>query len=98
MQADGIMDTGYQNTISGLLRKRGEMLASMADLREQIAVLSNDLESIERVMERSATKASCRPRRPASQRGAPAHRRALQDRGCHPWPVGRRAPRNASGK
>jgi hypothetical protein len=45
------MDTGYQNTISGLLRKRGEMLASMADLREQIAVLSNDLESIERVME-----------------------------------------------
>jgi hypothetical protein len=51
MQADGIMDAGYQNTVSGLLHKRGEMLASMADLREQIAVLSNDLESIERVME-----------------------------------------------
>jgi hypothetical protein len=34
------MDTGYQNTLSGLLRKRGEMLASMADLREQIAVPS----------------------------------------------------------
>jgi hypothetical protein len=45
------MDAGYQNTVSGLLRKRGEMLASMADLREQIAVLSNDLESIERFME-----------------------------------------------
>jgi hypothetical protein len=40
MPADGIMDTGYQNTLSGLLRKRGEMLASKADLREQIAVLS----------------------------------------------------------
>jgi hypothetical protein len=33
------METGYQDTILGLLRKRGEMLASMADLREQIAVL-----------------------------------------------------------
>jgi hypothetical protein len=40
------MDTGYQNTVSGLLRKRGEMLVSIADLREQIAVLSNDMESI----------------------------------------------------
>lgn len=45
------LDTGYQNTISGLLRKRGEMLANFADLREHIAVLSNDLESIERVIE-----------------------------------------------
>jgi hypothetical protein len=35
MPADGIMDTGYKNTISGLLRKRGEMLANKADLRER---------------------------------------------------------------
>ena len=42
------MSDGY-HAISGLLKKRGEMLANMADLREQIAVLSNDLESIERV-------------------------------------------------
>jgi hypothetical protein len=27
------MDAGYQNTISGLLRKWGEMLANMAELR-----------------------------------------------------------------
>ncbi|NGO50401.1 hypothetical protein [Allomesorhizobium camelthorni] len=39
------MDAGYQNTISGLLRKRGEMLANMADLREQIAVASHDQEA-----------------------------------------------------
>lgn len=58
----------YQNTISGLVRKRGEMLMQMADLREQIAVLSNDLESIERVMETLGyegelpTKASRLPR------------------------------------
>lgn len=44
-------DNDYQHTISGLLRKRGEMLLQLADLREQIAVLSNDLESIERILE-----------------------------------------------
>lgn len=44
------------------------MLANLADLREQIAVLSNDLESIERVMEtlgyegEMPTKASRVPR------------------------------------
>jgi hypothetical protein len=31
MPADGIMDIGHKNTISGLPRKRGEMLANMAD-------------------------------------------------------------------
>lgn len=45
------MTEGYANTIAGLLRKRGEMLANLADLREQLAVLSNDLESIERILE-----------------------------------------------
>jgi hypothetical protein len=35
MPADVIMDTGYKNTISGLLRRRGEMLANKADLRER---------------------------------------------------------------
>jgi hypothetical protein len=29
MQGNGTMETGYQDTISGLLRKRGELLASM---------------------------------------------------------------------
>ena len=45
------MDETYEHTIAGLLRKRGEMLANMVDLREQMAVLSNDLESIERILE-----------------------------------------------
>jgi hypothetical protein len=44
-------DETYHHTITGLLRKRGEMLANLSDLREQIAVLSNDLESIERILE-----------------------------------------------
>lgn len=45
------MTETYDHAIAGLLRKRGEMLANMADLREQIAVASNDLESLERVLE-----------------------------------------------
>ncbi|MBX3578578.1 MAG: hypothetical protein KF723_15340 [Rhizobiaceae bacterium] len=62
------MTEGYDHTITGLLRKRGEMLANLADLREQVAVLSNDLESIERVLETLGydgdlmTKASRAPR------------------------------------
>ena len=31
------MSDGYQRTISGLLKKRGEMLANMAGLREQLS-------------------------------------------------------------
>jgi len=62
------MSETYEHAISGLLRKRGEMLSHMADLREQMAVVSNDLESIERVLETLGydgdlpTKASRAPR------------------------------------
>ena len=62
------MTETYDHAIAGLLRKRGEMLANLADLREQIAVQSNDLESIERVLETLGyqgelpTKASRAPR------------------------------------
>ena len=45
------MTEGYDLAIAGLLRKRGEMLANLADLREQIAVASNDLQAIERILE-----------------------------------------------
>jgi hypothetical protein len=45
------MTETYDHAIAGLLRKRGEMLANLSDLREQIAVVSNDLESIERILE-----------------------------------------------
>jgi hypothetical protein len=45
------MDEKYSNTISGLLRKRGEMLNEIRDVRERIAMLSNDLEGLERVLD-----------------------------------------------
>ena len=41
----------YANTISGLLRKREEMMEAIAQTREHLAVLSNDLESMDRVLE-----------------------------------------------
>ncbi|WP_031549929.1 hypothetical protein [Parvularcula oceani] len=44
-------DNGYQNTVSGLLRKRAEKLDEAADLRARMAVVQNDVEAIERVLE-----------------------------------------------
>jgi len=39
------------NTISGLLRKRGEILDELQAIRERQAVLSNDIASLERMLE-----------------------------------------------
>lgn len=42
----------YQHTINGLLQKRSEMMEEIAITRERLAVLSNDIESMDRVLER----------------------------------------------
>jgi hypothetical protein len=42
----------YQHAISGLLQKRGELMEEIAVTRERLAILSNDIESIDRVLER----------------------------------------------
>jgi len=42
----------YQHTINGLLQKRSEMMEEVAVTRERLAVLSNDIESMDRVLER----------------------------------------------
>ena len=41
----------YQHAIGGLLQKRGEMIEEMAATRERLAVLSNDVEALDRVLE-----------------------------------------------
>lgn len=41
----------FAHTISGLLGKRGEMMEEIAVTRERLAVLSNDVESLDRVLE-----------------------------------------------
>ena len=42
----------YEHTIGGLLQKREEMMDEMAETRERLAVLSNDIEALDRVLER----------------------------------------------
>ena len=42
----------YQHTINGLLQKRSEMMEELAVIRERMAVLSNDVEALDRVLER----------------------------------------------
>ena len=42
----------YQHAIGGLLQKRSEMMEEIAVTRERLAILSNDIEAIDRVLER----------------------------------------------
>lgn len=42
----------YEHTISGLLAKRVEMVEEIAVIRERLAFLSNDVEAVDRVLER----------------------------------------------
>jgi hypothetical protein len=42
----------YKHTVSGLLQKRAEMMEEIAEARERLAELSNDVEAIDRVLER----------------------------------------------
>jgi hypothetical protein len=43
--------TTYEHTIGGLLQKRHEMMEEVAAIRERLAILSNDIESLDRVLE-----------------------------------------------
>lgn len=42
----------YQHAIGGLLQKRLEMMEEITIIREQLAVLSNDIEALDRTLER----------------------------------------------
>ncbi len=42
----------YQHAIGGLLQKREEMMEEIAMTRERLAILSNDVEALDRVLER----------------------------------------------
>ena len=41
---------GHDHTISGLLRKRSELMGEAQRLREALAVVGNDIEALERVL------------------------------------------------
>jgi hypothetical protein len=42
----------YEHTINGLLQKRREILEEMATTRERLGLLTNDIEAIDRVLDR----------------------------------------------
>jgi chorismate mutase len=42
----------YEHTISGLLQKRREIMEEMAVTRERLGAMANDIEAIDRVLER----------------------------------------------
>lgn len=42
----------YEHAINGLLQKRKEIMEEMASARERLGVLANDVEAIDRVLER----------------------------------------------
>jgi hypothetical protein len=45
------MGSPYQNTISGLLKRRAELMADARELRERMAVVGNDLAALDRTLE-----------------------------------------------
>jgi hypothetical protein len=45
------MDSEAQHTVSGLLRKRTELERENAECRERMAVIANDIEAIDRVLD-----------------------------------------------
>jgi hypothetical protein len=45
------MGIPYQNTISGLLQKRTELMREAKDLREALAVVGNNIEALDRTLE-----------------------------------------------
>lgn len=42
----------YQHTINGLLQKRREIMQEMAETRERLGAMANDIDAIDRVLER----------------------------------------------
>ena len=45
------MGVPYQNTISGLLQRRAELMADARELRERTAVVGNDIAALDRTLE-----------------------------------------------
>lgn len=53
------MENGFQITIQGLLRKRSDAVSELQSLRERMAVLSNDVNSINRVLKSLGYQEDC---------------------------------------
>ena len=58
----------YDHTISGLLAKREELLRENNELRERMAVVANDVEAIDRVLDAFGYKGELQDRAPRAAR------------------------------
>lgn len=72
------MGTPYQNTISGLLRKRSEMMSEAHALREQLAKVGNDIEALDRTLIALGYKGDLKSVAPRSNRIVYFHRDELR--------------------
>src|SRR5665213_1142682 len=66
------------NTISGLLKKRGELLDELQAIRERQAVLSNDMASLDRVLETFGYEGDLQSTTPRSNRVVLFYRNELR--------------------
>lgn len=76
------MDDEDQRTINGLLRKRADLEKQNAECRERMAVIANDIEAIDRVLDAFGYQGPLEGRTPR------AARIILQER-ASPVPTGR---------
>ena len=68
-----------QHTISGLLRKREEFLHENNDLRERMAIVTNDVEAIDRVLDTFGYQGELVGGTPRQSRIIPFYRNELRD-------------------
>lgn len=69
---------GYTNTISGLLRKRSNLMGEAMRLREALAVVGNDIEALDRVLVSLGYKGDLKGVQPRSNRVVFFHRNELR--------------------
>jgi hypothetical protein len=73
------MNVGFSLAISGLLRKRNEIETEMAELRERLAVLTNDLTALERTLKTLGYEGDNRPDKPKITRTVLFYRGELRN-------------------
>ena len=62
------MDNDEQHTINGLLRKRADLERQNAECRERMAVIANDIEAIDRVLDAFGYEGALEGRTPRAAR------------------------------
>lgn len=72
------MNNGYTNTISGLLRKREDMLAEQTELRERMAEVSGDIEALDRVLDAMGYEGQLEAKTPRTARVVLFYRNELR--------------------